>query len=114
MARYPPPFIEIATPRPADTRAGHAFADIGPGDDYGARLAVRIHPELLRGQDPDWSRALDSHLLHEETHAWQVEVPGWPWDPDNDWHGRTFQSKLAEVERAYSLDLTVMRRGTWR
>jgi hypothetical protein len=108
------PFIEIATPRPTDNRAGHAFADIGPGEDYGVRLAVRIHPELLRGTDPDYARTLDSYLLHEQVHGWQLDALGWDWDPDNDWHGRTFQSKLAEVERAYSLDLTVTRRSTWR
>jgi hypothetical protein len=108
------PFIELAVPREADSRPGHAFADIGPGDEHGTRLVVRIHPELLRGQDPDWSRAVDSYLLHEAVHADQVEVLGWPWDPDNDWHGRAFQSKLAEVERAHALDLTVTRRSTWR
>jgi hypothetical protein len=108
------PFIEIARPRQADNRPGDAFADLGPGGDHGVRLAVRIHPELLRGWHADASRALDGYLLHEQVHAWQVEALGWPWDPDNDWHGRTFQSKLAEVERAYSLDLTISRRGTWR
>jgi len=108
------PFIEIATPRPADNRAGHAFADIGPGDDYGGRLLVRVHPLLLRGRDPDWSRAVDTYLLHEGVHAHQVEVLGWPWDPDLDWHGRTFRSTLNQVERDYDLDLAVTRRNTWR
>jgi hypothetical protein len=108
------PLIEIAMPHKTTTRAGHAFADIGPGDDYGVRLAVRIHPELLRGQDPDWSRAVDNHLLHEATHAHQVEDLGWPWDPDLDWHGRTFRSKLNQVEQDYDLDLAVTRRNTWR
>lgn len=108
------PFIEIAMPRPSDNRAGHAFADISPGDGHGVSLLVRVHPLLLRGQDPDWSRAVDSYLLHEMVHGWQVEALGWDWDPDNDWHGRTFQSKLAEVERGYALDLTVTRRNTWR
>src|SRR5512133_3474379 len=85
------PFIEIARPRQADARPGDAFADIGPGDDHGVRLAVRIHPELLRRTDPDYGRILDSYLLHEQVHAWQVEDLRWPWDPDNDWHGRTFR-----------------------
>jgi hypothetical protein len=108
------PWIEIAVPRPADNRAGHAFADIGHGDDHGVSLLVRVHPLLLRGHDPDWSRAVDSYLLHEATHGWQVEALGWDWDPDNDWHGRTFQTKLAEVQRDYDLDLAVTRRNTWR
>jgi hypothetical protein len=49
------PWIEIAVPRPADNRAGHAFADIGHGDDHGVSLLVRVHPLLLHGHDPDWS-----------------------------------------------------------
>jgi hypothetical protein len=107
------PLIEIATPRPADNRAGHAFADIGPAD-HGVRLVLRVHPELLRGHDPDWSRAVDGYLLHEATHAWQVEALGWPWDPDLDWHGRIFRSKLNQVEQDYDLDLAVTRRNTRR
>jgi hypothetical protein len=108
------PFIELAMPREADNRPGHAWADITAGHDYGVSLLVRIHPELARGHDADWQRPVDSHLLHEATHGWQVEVLGWPWDPDNDWHGRTFRSKLNQVERDYDLDLAVTRRNTWR
>jgi hypothetical protein len=108
------PFIEIALPQRATNRAGHAYADIGPDDEHGVRLAVRLHPELLRSRDPDWHRPADRDVLHEQVHGWQVEALGWPWEPDLDWHGRTFRSKLAEVERAYALDLTVTRRSTWR
>lgn len=108
------PFIQIALPARASTGNGHAWADIGPGDQYGTRLALRLHPELLRGRDPDWFRPADSDVIHEQCHGWQHEILGWDWDPDLNWHGRIFRSKLAEVERAYSLDLTVTRRSTWR
>jgi hypothetical protein len=109
------PFIEIDLPSRGIERPDlHAWADIGAGDQHGVRLRVRLHRELLRGTDPDYARTLDSYLLHEMVHAWQVEALGWDWDLDNDWHGRTFRSKLAEVERAYDLDLEVTRRITWR
>jgi hypothetical protein len=99
------PFIEIALPRLRLARPDrHAWADIGPGNEHGTRLEVRLNPELLRGSDPNYSRVLDDYLLHEQVHAWQVETLGWPWQADLDWHGRTFRAKQAEVDYAWSLD----------
>ena len=96
------PLIRIELPHRGVER--HAYADIGPADDADASLAVRIHPELLRGTSPNYSRVIDSYLLHEMVHAWQVEVLGWPWETDLDWHGARFRVKEAEVTRAWSLD----------
>jgi hypothetical protein len=104
------PLIRIELPHRGLER--QTFADIGPTDQAGASLEVRIHPELVRGRDPDWHRPADRDLLHEMCHAHQLEALGWPWDPDLDWHGRTFVRKLVEVELAYALDLTIARRIT--
>lgn len=96
------PLIRIELPHRGVER--HAYADIAPTDEAGARLVVRIHPELLRGTSPNYGRVLDSYLLHEQVHAWQVEVLGWPWEADLDWHGARFRAKQAEVTHAWSLD----------
>jgi hypothetical protein len=103
------PLIEVALPS-ANSRGSHAWADIGPTTEHGATLAVRIHPGMLRDRDPDWHRPADRDLLHEATHGWQVEVLGWDWDEGNDWHGATFLAQLAEVQRAYDLDRTMLPR----
>jgi hypothetical protein len=100
--RLSTPLIRLQLPHRGVER--HAFADIGPTDEAGASLAVRIHPELVRGTSPRYSHTLDSYLLHEMVHAWQVEVLGWPWGPDLDWHGPGFRLKEAETTRAWSLD----------
>jgi hypothetical protein len=107
--RLSTPLIQIALPRLADNRAGHAWADVGPTDQHGARLEVRIHPELLRWTFPNHHRPADPNVLHEQAHAWQVEILGWDWDPANDWHGPAFRLRLAEVDREVGLYLPLLR-----
>jgi hypothetical protein len=106
--RLSTPFIEISLPHEAATRAGHAWADVGPGDGHGTRLHVRLHPGLLHG-DPDHHRSADPSVLHEQVHAEQHEVLGWPWDTALDWHGPAFRRRLAEVEATISLYLPLLR-----